>query len=230
MAYLEANRKAGCHTVDMQATARGLVAGERSERFRLEALTEMVLRIAGTLMVMGSIIMWFFLPVDPDTGRLESFGLAASVIAASGLCVFAYGTRGFRRRMTLDVDAGTLTLTKINMLGHARVRREITLGTVESVYLRRPAQPGGMATLLVRVAGKDAPAIALSGDRHEVEEVHSALCAVLNNDTAPAGQEPVLRVTTPRPRPSLFTAYPRRITSRPVGKNPHLPGMPTPRP
>lgn len=200
MAYLDANKKAGCNTIDMSSTGRGLIAGERFERFKIEAMTEMALRIAGIVMIMGSITMWFFLPLNPDTGRLASFGLTASVMAAGGLCVFAYGTRGFRRRMTLDMDAGKLILTKINMHDQARVSREITLGTIDSVFLRRPMQPGGVATLLVRVAGTDAPAVALTGDIHEVEEVHAELCALLNKDMTTSDTKPSLRLAGPRRR------------------------------
>ena len=179
MSYLDAGRTVGNATIDMQPTKRGLVAGERLQRFKLEAVTEMALRVTGIVMIMSSIGMWFFLPVDPTTGRLASFGLMASGLAVAGLGVFAFGTRGFRRRMTLDLEAGTLTLAKINIHERARVNHEIDLGLIESVFLRRSDQPGGLATLLVRVAGQDAPAIALSGDLDEVEAVHAQICAVL---------------------------------------------------
>lgn len=226
MAYLDSNTKAGLHTVDMTATAQGLVAGERFERFKIEALTEMALRIAGIVMVMGSVTMWFFLPVDPETGRLAAYGMIASLMALAGLGVFVYGTRGFRRRMTLDMQAGKLTLTKINMHDQARISREIDLGSIESVFLHRPAQPGGLATLLVRVACKQAPAIALSGDTHEIEEVHAELCAVLKGATA-APPKPSLRIAAPGP--GLFAATRRRVVPRRVGENPRLTGLPAPR-
>lgn len=208
MSYLDAGRNIGSKTIEMQATMRGLVAGERFERFRLEALTEMVLRVVGIVMIMSSIAMWFFLPVDPTTGRLASFGLMASVMAAAGLGVFAFGTRGFRRRITLDMEAGTLTLTKINMHEQARVNHEIDLGAIESVFLRRSMQPGGIATLLVRVAGEDAPAIALSGGLHEVEDVHAQLCAVLRPDTGAAPVRPTLRIAgAPAPKRARLFAH-----------------------
>lgn len=207
MAFLDINRGAGGGTIDLQGTAHGLVAGERFERFKIEAMTEMALRIAGIFLIMGSITMWFFLPVDPGTGRLASFGLVASAMAAGGLGVFAYGTRGFRRRMTLDMEAGKLVLTKINMHDQARVCREINLGAIDSVFLRRPAQAGGMATLLVRVTGREAPAIALSGDTAEVERVHAELCAILKGGSNSRGSKPALRLAhPPGRRPRLFAA------------------------
>ena len=205
MAYIDAKSKPDWDTIDMRATKGGLVAGERFERFYLEAVTEMALRIAGILMVMGSIMMWFFLPVDPSTGRLASFGALASLMAAGGLGIFAYGTRGFRRQLSLDVGEGKLKLTKINMHEQARVCREINLGTIESVFLRRPASPGGLATLLVRVAGTSSPAIALTGTTAEIEEVHAELCAVLKLG-GKDDPKPSLRLEQPGFRRKLFAS------------------------
>jgi len=148
MAYINAGQSKGWRTIEIKPTRTGLVAGERFERFKMESLTEMVLRVAGISMIFGSILMWFLLPADPSTGRLASFGVLASLLAAGGLGVFAYGTRGFRRQITLDTETGKMVLTKVNMYQQARVSREIEIGFIESVFLRRPVSPGGMAQLL----------------------------------------------------------------------------------
>ena len=208
MAHTERASRPSWHSVNLRPTAEGLIAGERFERFKVEAVTEMTLRVAAILMVMSSMLMWFLLPVDPSTGRLASFGAMASLLAAGGLGIFAYGTRGFRRQMTLDMGAGKLSLTKINMHGQARVARDIDLGTIESVFLRRPAAPGGMATLLVRVSGSNAPATALSGSTEEIERVHAELCAVLHGKPPKRSQaKPSLRLRdTPPRKPKPFAA------------------------
>ena len=128
------------------------------------------------------------------------------MMAAVGLGVFAFGTRGFRRQMTVDIDRGTLALTKINIRDQMRVAREIDLGKIESVFLRRPEKVDGVAPLLVRVAGAQAPAIALTGTTAEVERDHRRLSHVL----LPARQDrsapsPSLRIDERKPaRPKLF--------------------------
>lgn len=208
MAHLKRTGRVDWRSVNLRPTSQGLVAGERFERFKVEAITEMALRVVGILMIMASILLWFLLPVDPSTGRLASFGAFASFLAAGGLGVFAYGTRGFRRELTLDMSAGQLKLTKINMHGQARVARDIDLGKIESVFLRRPANAGGLATLLVRVIGNPAPAIALSGTTDEIERVHAELCAVMQGvSERSAPSKPSLRLrNTARPKPKLFAA------------------------
>ncbi|MEM6375280.1 MAG: hypothetical protein AAF686_03515, partial [Pseudomonadota bacterium] len=179
MAYLSKANATDLTSVELKPTAEGLVIGEAASRYRNEALTEHVSRIAGILMIAGSILMWFILPVEPESGRLAGLGAFASIMAAVGLGVFAFGTRGFRRQMTLDMDRGTLALTKINIRDQVRVAQEIDLGRIESVFLRRPEKNHGIATLLVRVAGAQAPAIALTGTTAEVERVQRELSQVM---------------------------------------------------
>lgn len=178
-------------SVSIRATANGMEARERVERFKVEALTEVVLRAAGIVMVMGAIALWFLLPTYNTSGQIGAFSIFTSMVAASGLIVFAVGTRGFRRHMQLDVEKGTLSLTKINIHGQSRISRKIDLGAIQSVFLRRPATPGGMATLLVRVTGSNAPAIALSGETEEVQQVHEQLCAVMK---VTQGKKPCVRL------------------------------------
>lgn len=208
MAHLDRLGRTRWTTVNLTPTSKGMVVGERFERFKVEAMTEMLLRVAGILMVMTSILLWFLLPVEPSTGRLATFGALASFLAAGGLGVFAYGTRGFRRQMTLDMQKGKLSLTKINMHEQSRAVREIDLGTIESVFLRRPATPGGMSTLLVRVTGNPAPAIALSGATDEIERVHEQLCGVMQGTNTPTEpRKPRLRLNEgKRTKPRLFAA------------------------
>ena len=192
-------------TVTMRPTASGLTAGERFDRFKFEAMTEVVLRVAGILMVMGSILLWFLLPLDEATGRVVTHSALASFMAAGGLGVFAYGTRGFRRQLNLDIDQGTLSLTKININEQARMSRTIDLGEIESVFLRRPEMRDGLATLLVRVHGSSAPAIALSGSMTEIETVHRQLCDVIRlSKEGGEAQNQSRRLRHKRPKPRLF--------------------------
>lgn len=204
MAYLDRGEMGKWRTVTLNATSAGMTAGEKLDRFKIEAMTEVALRLAGVLMIMTSLLMWFLLPLDVATGRILSHGALASFLAAGGLVVFAYGTRGFRRQFDLDLEKGTLSLTKININEQSRVARLINLGEIESVFLRRPVGRDGLATLLVRVRGASSPAIALSGAIDEVEHVHRELCEVIQLATGQT-EKPTLRLEKrPVPRARLF--------------------------
>jgi len=150
-------------TVSLTATALGLTVRERFERFKVEAMSELVLRLAGGLMVAGSTLLWLVLPLEASADQIVSHSLLATLFTATGLVVYAYGTRGFRRQLSLDAKRGTLALTKINMNDQGRVVRSIRLNEIESLFLRRPAGRTGFASLYVRVAGQDSPLLALTG-------------------------------------------------------------------
>jgi len=202
MAFLDKVDGSELRTVSLKSSASGLTARERFERFKLEAMTEVVLRLAGGLMVLASVMLWFLLPFDKGPEQIMSYSALASICAAGGLVVFAYGTRGFRRQLKLDTRDGTLSLTKININEQARVARLIDLEDIESVFLRRPQARGGFATLYVRVKGSSSPAIGLSGAMDELEQVHRELCDIIR---ATAGsQGPAAANFSRAPRPRLF--------------------------
>ena len=166
MAYLEKVESGEWRTVSMRPTSVGLTARERFERFRIEAMTEIALRVVGILMVVGSIMLWFLVPMEDTTGRIASHSAVASMLAVTGLGVFFYGTRGFRRQLNLNVNEGTLSLTKININEQARVSRLIKIGEIDSVFLRRPATPGGAGHASGAYLG-----IVFAG--HRAQRVHS---------------------------------------------------------
>lgn len=180
-------------TVSLTANALGLTARERFERFRPEAIAEMALRLAGGLMVATSTILWLILPVNEASGRIVSHGLLAALFTASGLCLYAFGTRGFRRQVSLDAKRKTLTLTKININEQGRMVRTLGLQQVESLFLWRPAARTGPAALYVRLRDHDAPILALTGHTEELQGVHRQLCDIIQRSGAEAE-------ATPRPR------------------------------
>lgn len=174
-------------TVTLMRTPMGLTARERSNRFRLEAMSELVLRLAGGLAVAASTMLWLVLPMESGNDQALPHGMLAAICTATGLAVYAYGTRGFRRQMALDAKRGTLALTKINMNNRGRVVRSIDLGEIESLFLRRPSTPMGLASLCVRVAGHNTPLVALTGAQDELEKTHRHLCDIVHDNNPHRG-------------------------------------------
>ena len=166
-------------TVSLTANALGFAARERFERFRLEALSELVLRLVGGMMVAGATMLWLILPLGQGSEQVISHGLLAGMVTAGGLFVYAFGTRGFRRQISLDAKRKTLMLTKININEQGRVVHSVGLDRIESLFLRRPATPGGHAALCVRLVDRNVPMIALTGETSELEHVHRDLCQTI---------------------------------------------------
>jgi len=197
MGHLENMLSAEWDSVALTRTPLGLTAQERFERFRFEALSELALRLVGGVIVALSTILWLILPADTGSGQFLSHGLLAAVATATGLAVYAYGTRGFRRQISLDARRGTLALTKININNQSRVARRIDVREIESIFLRRPAAPGLQASLCIRPAGgRHTPILALTGDKAELEKIHLHLCDMVHKGT----QAPSVRVSAAKPR------------------------------
>lgn len=180
------------HSLSLQNKGDGLIAGEKFERFKLEAVTELLLRVVGILMVCASIFMCVILPIHAGSQVLAVYSLTAACLAAGGLCVFTYGTRGFRRQVTLDLEAGELRLAKLNMHNQTRISRAVRFSDVNALFVERPSIPGGQAKLKLAVEGMKMHLIALSGETRDIEMVHSQLTSAFHcNSEAPQCAENV---------------------------------------
>ena len=102
-------------SVTLQQTGMGLIARERLERFKMEAFSELALRLLGGLLVATSTLLWVVLPMGLADGQEVPHAMLAAIFTAVGLGVYAYGSRGFRRQMSLDAKNRVLSLTKINV-------------------------------------------------------------------------------------------------------------------
>lgn len=175
-------------SVSVRPAPSGLTARETFDRFKVERITELALRVAGIAMIAGAVLVWFLGDPRTDANATLGPGPLGSFMVVGGLAVFAFGKRRFRREISLDVDSGTLCLSKINMQDQARASQQIKLGDIESVFLRRAEAPRRQSTLLIRLAGQSAPVIGLSGNTREIESLHRQLCAVMRSAQGTAMQ------------------------------------------
>lgn len=190
-----------------QAAPLRLTAAERYERFKLEAMTEIALRVVGILAVAISLYVVFFEPFASVAGETRSNSILAAIFAATGLVVYAYGTRGFRREFKLDTSKKTLILTKINVRGRSRVSRTVDIDDIESIFARRPANAGDLTLLQIRVVNGSTPIAVLGGQFEELKALHHEMCGLINAsrpDTSKAvGHKTEARNT---PKPKLFAS------------------------
>lgn len=164
-------------SVMMFPSALGVTARERPERFRLEAATEVVLRLAGILFIVGAIIVQALLPDNATEQMVTNSRFLSLASVAVGLFVFAYGTRGFRHQLRLNIVQRTLELTRININDQGRVSRTIKIDEIESFYVVRPKNPKANAKLFVRTRTSGAPFFAISGQQDEIERLHQEMCS-----------------------------------------------------
>ncbi|MEL6118774.1 MAG: hypothetical protein AAFR49_03750 [Pseudomonadota bacterium] len=178
-------------SVTMHQSETGLIVSEKLERFKIEAASELVLRLVGGLLVALSTLLWVVLPMGLAGDQLASHAMLAAIFTAVGLGVYAYGSRGFRRQVSFDGARRVLSLTKININQQNRVARSFGFDEIESVYVRRPTKRSGFASLLVRVAGTKNPVLALTGEQSELEQVHDVLCDLVHGTERRVARAPL---------------------------------------
>ncbi|SLN63532.1 hypothetical protein ROA7450_03329 [Roseovarius albus] len=161
----------------MFPSALGVTARERPERFRLEAITEVVLRLAGVLLIVGAIMVQALLPDNATEQMVTSSRFLSLASVAVGLFIFAYGTRGFRHQLRLNIVQRTLELTRININDQGRISRTINIDDIESFYIVRPKVPNGVAKLYVRTQASGTPFFAIGGQLDEIERLHQEMCS-----------------------------------------------------
>lgn len=163
----------------MFPSALGVTARERPERFRLEAFTEVTLRLAGVFFIVGAIVLQAFLPSTASDQMIRSSQMFSLIAIAVGLFVFAYGTRGFRHQLRLNIMHRTLELTRININDQGRVSRTISIDEIKSFYIVRPTTPKENAKLFVRTKTSNAPFFVIGGQQDEIERLHKEMCSAI---------------------------------------------------
>ncbi|GAB4289621.1 MAG: hypothetical protein Kow0058_08970 [Roseovarius sp.] len=181
-------------TLALTRTPLGLTAEERAEGLTFEAVTELVLRLAGAAMIAASILLWLILPPQAAAPDMLSHGMLFALCAWGGFAVYAYGSRGFRRMVVFDATRGVLTLTKLNVVGQSRITRSMDVGDIESVFLCPPPVPLAPASLRLRLAGSGSCLLALKGNRSELRKIHRELCDSIRG----GGAHPHLVTRQPR--------------------------------
>ena len=145
---------------------------ESAHRFSKEAVTEMVLRLAGILILNGVYLVWLFPGIVEPIVERVSVTLA---LLGTGIFIYAFGTRGFRNELRFMPTQNELRAGRLNLRDQVRISRNVPLGDIESIFVKRAKQTGGSAVLSLRLRGRAQPIAVLRGRQSELEQVHQGL-------------------------------------------------------
>jgi hypothetical protein len=170
--------------------AGGFVALERIERFKAEVIAELALRSIGIILAVSPV--FFLAAVLTTTGVMPAPNITvmSALCSASGLVLYAYGSRGFRRQMRLDTRNGFVSVANINVNGNARVEYRVDQRDIKSIYVQRSESQGDTAKLCLRVKGRYAPITLITGGSDEVRVLHRVFCETVT-PWEPAKRKPV---------------------------------------
>lgn len=137
------------------------------------------LRFAGVAMIVAGSLSWLMAPLG-SADELLLRGAAAALVVGIGLAVFMCVAAGGRRALHVDTRDGELRMVKVSAAGRETVCAAIPTADVETLYVRRADQGGGLAMLMVRSADSGVELCALRGPAGEMTALQRKLARDFN--------------------------------------------------
>jgi len=131
----------------------------------------------------------------------QPFVTSAGLVAA-GLLLYAFGTRGFRRQVIFNSSKATVTFGRINGRHDYRIKTELPLHDIVSMYVEKSKNGSGSAALMLRTARRQTPVTLLTGRDADLRRVHEEICQL----RTPARVAPVRNPRVRRLRPQQLAA------------------------
>ena len=193
-------------TVDLNG---GYELREVGKCYSCEKITENALRIAGALVILAGYVQWF-IPADLLRGDpIIARTFLTVLFMGTGLAIYLFGSRGFRKVVRLDFKARELTITRQNSKHQSMVGRTLAMADIESLVVKRASAPGAQAVLEIRMKRGKRTVSALSACQQDLELAHLRLCrdirAALDEAPKRRPKRPnrKARAKTPRPEAKL---------------------------
>ncbi len=169
-------RTALWRTISAIETGQGYSVYEAPDRFWRERMAEAVLRVAGVSLIFASSAPWFvpdaMLRGDPVLARTA----LAVVFTLTGIALYFFASRGFRKEVRFDADARQIGLCRLNANDRCLVSRQVPLDRIESLIVARATAGRPLAALNLRQKGSPHSICIMRGAQSEIGELHRQLC------------------------------------------------------
>lgn len=213
---MKPHNKTAPKTLELNATADRYVATEARNRFRAERFAEDVLRVVGALAIIVGYFHWFI----PDLLGTPEFPVSLRMVltvvfVGTGLGLYVFAARGSQRMIHIDLGARRIFVGRLNRKNRSMFQQRFEFDEIESYFILR-SQFGDQASLGIRIRGRRAPVMGLTGSKAELEELHGTIsdivrlateCAPkrvkrrgLHKKSAPARRPARTIVSKPRPK------------------------------
>ena len=164
---------------DWQSLSLNAVSGgyfvQEAQGFRQEKMAEHALRLAGAFAMLLAILQWFLPDLWFQSGERVRWALTP-IFMATGIGLYLFASRGFRREVYVDLANRYLILANVNSHNASMIRFRYDLRKVESLFVRRHSATA-KASLRMRLKGRRRSLIVLSGERSELDGLHHRLCS-----------------------------------------------------
>ncbi len=168
-------------TLEVSQTPQDFVAREATARFKAERLAEDALRVVGVIAIIAGYLQWFLPEHFGGIGQTVTIRTMLTVaFVGSGLGLFLFATRGFQRWVSLDLAERRVAVGRLNRKNRTITRRKFRFQDIESLVVQRNRDTRN-AALCMRVKGRPAPLICLTGSTEELEALHRDISEIIQH-------------------------------------------------
>jgi len=187
-------------TLDFHSDPSGYTVVESNDRFWRESIAERALRLTAMVLIIVGYAQWFFPNGMFDGDDFVNRTVILALFTATGILLYLFASRGFRRQLRLDVSAGVLIVARVNTRDRSLGTRRIVLKDIQSIFVCRAHDRHKLAMLKLRLRGQPGAVVVMRGSSTELETLHARLCLDARmTQTTPARPRRPQR-QTPRPQ------------------------------
>lgn len=133
----------------------------------------------GFIMMLGGLLIGFLSPLPFHVWMFNGSLVSGGVLVASGLALYAFGTRGFRRQLIVDANRRELEFGRINSNGKCRIATVFGFDQVESIFVQKSSDAMGNTGLMMRVRGHSTPIMLIAGEEADLRGMHENICTMI---------------------------------------------------
>lgn len=149
----------------------GMIIRDTDAGNRLDHLAEGLLKILAVAVLFASVLPRV-LAGDGLGGTVVTTQMSLSAaFLATGIGIYVYAGRGFRREVHLDGIQREVRFATRNSRNISTIRRQIPMMHVQSCFLKRTKSKKAAAQLLLRLISSGQPFLIASGEEHNLVPV-----------------------------------------------------------
>ena len=187
MPVLQTNTAASIQ--NMHAKSR-ITFREIERGYALSKVFEYCFMFLGLVAMLGGLLIGYLSPLPFHVWMFNGSMVSGGVLIASGLALYAFGTRGFRRQLIVDTDSREVEFGRVNSNDNCRIATTFSFDQIESIFVKKASDAMGNTGLMLRVRGHSTPIMLLAGEEADLRGMHENICTLIKPSRLPETARP----------------------------------------
>ncbi len=158
--------------------------------YALSKVFEYCFMFLGLISMLGGLMIGYLSPLPFHVWMFNGSMVSGGVLIASGLVLYAFGTRGFRRQLIVDTDRREVEFGRVNSNDNCRIATTFSFDQIESIFVKKASDAMGNTGLMLRVRGHNTPIMLLAGEEADLRGMHETICTLIKPSRLPETPKP----------------------------------------